>query len=175
MLAVSWHRGQLVYAISLSCADTPHGLGFANFVNSYDLPEFIPAFKHVLVFEAIWLVSQSVLVVVLALMVHNLARRTSATFRFIFYLPGAMAGAASVVIWLFMFTRSTSSAFILHDFITASWGNSDCKQSPLDLRHHGFLDRRGRMDRRHVRGAQQIPNELIEAAEIDGSTRSKRP
>jgi multiple sugar transport system permease protein len=86
-----------VYAISLALR-TSHGIGVANFVNSYHLPEFVPAFKHVLLFEAIWLVSQSVLVVSLALIVHNQARRVSATFRFIFYLPGAMAGAASVVI-----------------------------------------------------------------------------
>ena len=159
-----------IYAISLAL-QTPHGLGFANFVNSYDLPQFIPAFKHVLLFEAIWLVSQSVLVVLLALMVHNLARRVSATFRFVFYLPGAMAGAASVVIWLFMFTPTTSPfAFILHAFHYTLLANTVTPANlPVLFAIMAFWTGAGGWIVVMHGALNNIPTELIEAAEIDGS------
>ena len=159
-----------VYAISLALR-TSHGLGVANFVDSYHLPEFIPAFKHVLLFEAIWLVSQSVLVVALALMVHNLARRVSATFRFIFYLPGAMAGAASVVIWLFMFTPTTSPfAFIVHALHYTLLANTVTPNNlPVLFAIMAFWTGAGGWIVVMHGALNNVPTELIEAAEIDGS------
>ena len=107
-----------VYAIALALS-APGGVGFGHFINTFNFFEFAPAFEHVFEFEAIWLVSQTFFVVTLALMVHTLAPRVSTMFRFIFYLPGAMAGAASAIVWLFMFTPTGSPwAFILHGFTT---------------------------------------------------------
>ena len=45
---------------------------------------------------------------VLALMLRPLARHASAGFRFLFYIPGALAGAASVLVWLFMLDPTLS-------------------------------------------------------------------
>ena len=42
------------------------------------------------------------LVLFLALMLHGGVRRTVPFFRLLFYLPGALAGSASVLVWLFM-------------------------------------------------------------------------
>ena len=48
-------------------------------------------------------------------MLHNLAPRVGAVFRFVFYIPGALAGAASVVVWLFMLDPTASPfALVLH-------------------------------------------------------------
>ena len=95
----------------------------------------------------------------LTLMLHNLAQRVGAAFRFLFYIPGALAGAASVIVWLFMLDPSASPfAFVLHWLGYAQFDNAIAPGNlPADLRDHGFLDRRRWVDRRHVRRAQQHP------------------
>ena len=45
-----------------------------SFVDAFNDYRFVPAFEHVLEFMVIWLVSQTILVVGLTLMLHNLAR-----------------------------------------------------------------------------------------------------
>ena len=55
---------------------------------------FLPAFEHIAVYLVIWLVVLVVLVLFLALMLHGGVRRTVPFFRFLFYIPGALAGSA---------------------------------------------------------------------------------
>ena len=51
----------------------------------------------------IWLAFLVVLVTGLAIVLQQLpARRVSRMIRFLYYIPGALAGAASVMVWLFM-------------------------------------------------------------------------
>ena len=86
-----------------------------NFVKSWQDPEFLPAFEHVGLFLAIWLTALVVFVVGLSLMLHSLDRRISAGFRFVFYLPAALAGSASVMLWMFMLQPGVSPwTFVLH-------------------------------------------------------------
>ena len=147
----------VVYAIYLALSNSG-GFG-TSFVDAFNDYRFVPAFEHVLEFMAIWLVSQTILVVALTLMLHNLRARVGAAFRFLFYIPGALAGAASVIVWLFMLDPTASPfAFILHWLGYAQFDNTDrAGQPPRHLRDHGFLDGRRRVDRRHVRRAQQHP------------------
>ena len=53
---------------------------------------FVPAFKHILLYTSVWLSSLIVFVVVLALLLHGRAGRASAAYRFLYYIPGALAG-----------------------------------------------------------------------------------
>ena len=102
------------YAIYLALTSTDGGFaGTANFVRAYDDFRFLPAFEHVSEFLAIWLIAEAILVLVLALMLHSMAQRTSAAFRFLFYMPGALAGAASVLVWLFMLDPTLSPWHLL--------------------------------------------------------------
>jgi multiple sugar transport system permease protein len=159
-----------VYAIALALS-APGGLGFAHFVNTFNFFEFAPAFEHILEFEGIWLASQTILVVILALMVHTLARRVSSAFRFVFYLPGAMAGAASVVVWLFMFDPHTSPwAFILHGLHYRLLANTVAPGNlPVIFAIMAFFTGAGGWIVIMYGALNNIPRELIEAAEIDGS------
>ena len=110
-----------VYALELAFTNAGGGwVGFHNFVRTYDDFRFIPAFKHILVYTVVWLGALMVFVVGLALLLHGRANRVSATYRFLFYLPGALAGAAAVVIWLFMLDPTVSpGAFLLRDLLGA--------------------------------------------------------
>ena len=110
-----------IYALDLAFTNACGGwVGFHNFVRTYDDFRFVPAFKHILVYTVVWLGALMVFVVGLALLLHGRANRISATFRFLFYIPGALAGAAAVVIWLFMLDPTVSPAsFLLRDLLGA--------------------------------------------------------
>ncbi|GAA1189220.1 multiple sugar transport system permease protein [Kitasatospora gansuensis] len=83
--------------------------GFANFVGTAQDFRFLDAVGHVAVYLLFWLVSLVVFVVALALLLHRLASGpVSRTLRFLYYIPGALAGAASVLVWLFMLDPTVS-------------------------------------------------------------------
>ncbi|HYY88378.1 MAG TPA: sugar ABC transporter permease, partial [Chloroflexota bacterium] len=106
----------MIYALNLAFTHTDGGwAGFHNFTRTADDYRFGPAFKHVLLYTSVWLGALVVFVVGLALLLHGRANRASATFRFLFYIPGALAGAASVLVWLFMLDPAVSpGSFLLH-------------------------------------------------------------
>jgi multiple sugar transport system permease protein len=110
-----------IYALELAFTNAGGGwVGFHNFVRTYDDFRFMPAFRHILVYTVVWLGALMVFVVGLALLLHGRANRVSATYRFLFYMPGALAGAAAVVIWLFMLDPTVSpGAFLLRDLLGA--------------------------------------------------------
>jgi multiple sugar transport system permease protein len=98
------------YALYLSLTKlngTFEGLG--NFRKVADDFRFWPDVRHVAAYLAIWLVSLMILVVTLALIVHAIrVRWLSTTARFLFYIPGALAGASSVLLWIFVLDPSAS-------------------------------------------------------------------
>ena len=157
------------YAIWLAFK-TPGGVSVSNFVSTFHDFQFGPAFRHIFQFMAIWLVSQSVLVVTLALMVHDLGRRASGGLRFLFYLPGALAGAASVVVWLFMLDPRTSPwAPILHGFHFSILANTVAPgHLPAIFALMAFWTGAGGWIVVMYGALNNIPDELIEAAELDG-------
>jgi multiple sugar transport system permease protein len=85
--------------------------GLSNFTAAARDFRYLPAVEHVGLYLVIWLVSLVVFVTGLALVLHQLpARRTSRLVRFLYYIPGALAGAASVMVWLFMLDPTVSPA-----------------------------------------------------------------
>jgi multiple sugar transport system permease protein len=110
-----------IYALDLAFTNVGGGwVGFHNFVRTYQDFRFIPAFKHVLVYTCVWLAALMIFVVGLALLLHGRASRVSSTYRFLFYIPGALAGSAAVLVWLFMLDPSVSpAAFLLHHLLGA--------------------------------------------------------
>lgn len=85
-----------------------HWAGLSNFLKTGHDFRFVPAFEHIAIYLAIWLSALVVLVLFLALMLHAGMRRVVPAFRFLFYLPGALAGSASVLVWCFMFDPELS-------------------------------------------------------------------
>lgn len=116
-----------LYALYLSLTNADGGFaGLANFEQVVKDYRFLPAVGHVGVYLVIWLVCLVVLVVVLALVVHAVKTRwVGSAFRFIFYIPGALAGASSVVLWIFVLDPAASpvgfllNGLGLHTFVQA--------------------------------------------------------
>ena len=85
--------------------------GLSNFMAAARDFRYLPAVEHVGLYLVIWLIALVVFVTGLALVLHQLpARRTGRTVRFLYYIPGALAGAASVMVWLFMLDPTVSPA-----------------------------------------------------------------
>jgi multiple sugar transport system permease protein len=144
----------MLYALRLAFTNVEGGwVGFENFSRTFHDFRFGPAFGHVLVYTCVWLAMLVVFVVGLALLLHGRANRVSATYRYLFYLPGALAGAASVLVWLFMLDPSVSpGAFLLHHVLG----------STLFVGAGGWIV--------VMYGAlNTIPQDLEEAARIDGA------
>lgn len=105
-----------IYAIFLAFTQNGAFVGVDNFVKVFNDYRFWPAVQHVAIYLVIWLVLQTIFVVLLALLVHSLGQRwLSSSTRFLYYIPGALAGASSVMLWLFLLDPSVSPvAPLLH-------------------------------------------------------------
>ncbi len=85
--------------------------GFSNFIGAYRDFRYLPAVEHVALYELIWLVTLVLFVTGLAIVLQQLPlRRVSRVTRFVYYIPGSLAGAASVMVWLFMLDPTVSPA-----------------------------------------------------------------
>jgi multiple sugar transport system permease protein len=111
----------VLYAIKLAFTTEGGGwAGFKNFTDTFTDYRFMPALWHILIYTTVWLTLLMVFVVMLALLLHGRASRASSTFRFVYYIPGALAGAASVLVWLFMLDPSVSPGSFLVNNVLGS-------------------------------------------------------
>jgi multiple sugar transport system permease protein len=162
-----------IYAVDLAFTNVEGGwVGFHNFVRTYDDYRFVPAFKHILVYTSIWLGLLVVFVVGLALLLHGRAGRVSVAYRFLFYIPGALAGAAAVLVWLFMLDPSVSpGSFLLRDVLGAHiFAQSIAPGNlPYIFAMIAFWTGAGGWIVVMYGALNTIPPELEEAARIDGA------
>ena len=162
-----------IYALDLAFTDANGGwVGFHNFVRTYQDFRFLPAFKHILLYTVVWLGALMVFVVGLALLLHGRANRVSSAYRFLFYIPGALAGAAAVVIWLFMLDPTVSPAsFLLHHVLGADiFAQSIAPGNlPYIFAMIAFWTGAGAWIVVMYGALNTIPPDLEEAARIDGA------
>ena len=162
-----------IYALDLAFTNLNGSwAGFHNFVRTYDDYRFGPAFRHILVYTCIWLGLLVVFVVGLALLLHGRANRVSSVYRFLFYMPGALAGAAAVLVWLFMLDPSVSpGSFLLRDLLGANiFAQSIAPGNlPYIFAMIAFWTGAGAWIVVMYGALNTIPLELEEAARIDGA------
>ena len=163
-----------VYALDLAFTDVGGGwVGFDNFTRTYHDFRFGPAFKHVLLYTSVWLAALMVFVVGLALLLHGRASRASSTFRFLYYLPGALAGSAAVLVWLFMLdpTVSPGSFFLQHVLGADIFAESIAPGNlPYIFAMIAFWTGAGGWIVVMYGALNTIPPDLEEAARIDGAS-----
>src|SRR3954454_23439282 len=97
LLAVAFGIVPSLYAVLLAFTNADGGFaGFDNFTKVVGDFRFWPAVFHATAYLLIWLLGLVVFVVGLALVVHAVSVRwVSTALRFVYYLPGALAGASS--------------------------------------------------------------------------------
>ena len=163
----------VVYSLYLALTKPAGGFaGFGNFIQTAEDYRFLPAIEHVAAYIGLWLVSLTVLVTLLALVVHRLAARRTKTFiRFAYYIPGALAGASSVLLWLFVLNPSVSPVSLL-----LKWtGNGQFGQViqpshlPLIFTVIAFWTGAGGWILVLYGALNTIPADVLEAATVDGA------
>jgi len=163
----------MIYAIKLAFTTDEGGwTGFHNFSRTFNDYRFGPAFKHVVLYTGVWLGALVVFVVLLALLLHGRANRVSSTYRFLFYIPGALAGAASVLVWLFMLDPSVSpGSFLLHHVLGAKLFVQSIAPGhlPFIFAMIAFWTGAGGWIVVMYGALNTIPTDLEEAARIDGA------
>jgi multiple sugar transport system permease protein len=161
------------YAIVLSVSNADGGFaGIANLKRVTGDFRFLPAVRHVALYIGIWLAAMIVLVVLLALMVHQVHRRWVRTsVRFVYYVPGALAGASSVLLWLFMLDPAASPiGFLLRWFGFTNFAQTIAPSHlPIILAVIAFWTGAGGWIVVMYGALNNISGDLLEAARIDGA------
>jgi multiple sugar transport system permease protein len=160
------------YAVYLAFTKEGSFVGVANFVKVFGDYRFWPAVQHVGMFIVIWLVSMTIIVVLLALLVHALrARWASSTVRFLYYIPGALAGASSVMLWLFLLDPTVSPvSWVLHLFGFQTFVQTvSVENLPVVFTLIAFWAGAGGWIIIMYGALNNIPVEIMEAARIDGA------
>ncbi len=172
-LLVVFGIGPMVYALVLAFTNSSGGfVGFDNFVKTATDFRFVEALEHVLVYTAIWLVMLLIFVVALALLLHGRANKVTSSFRFLFYIPGALAGAAAVLVWLFMLDPSVSPyKFFLENVLGTHLFVESIAPGhlPFIFAMIAFWTGAGGWIVVMYGALNTIPQELEEAATIDGA------
>ncbi|MEU6785991.1 sugar ABC transporter permease [Nonomuraea angiospora] len=173
VLLVAFGIVPTVYALNLAFTDA-RGVftGFDNFVRTAQDFRFLAAVEHVATYLVLWLVTLTVLVLLLALLVHRLTAGWSrAALRFVYYVPGALAGASSVLLWLFMLDPSVSP---VDDLVRALWGETFVQvispgHLPWIFTLIAFWTGAGGWIVVMYGALNTIPHQIMEAARVDGA------
>jgi multiple sugar transport system permease protein len=146
--------------------------GLSNFSTAVSDFRFTPAVEHVGLYLLWWLVSLVVFVVGLALLLHRLAQKgVSRALRFLYYVPGALAGAASVMVWLFVLDPTVSPvAFLLRAFGYHTFGEVIAPgHLPILFTLIAFWTGAGGWIVVMYGALNNISQDVLEAARIDGA------
>jgi len=166
----------MVFALYLSFTKSGQFVGLDNYVKAVGDFRFWPAVQHVAAFLVIWVVTLTGLVTLLALIVHAVrVRWLSSTARFLFYIPGAFAGSASVMLWLFVLNPSVSPvSFVLKWFGYTNFVQAiDLNNLPLIFTIVAFWTGAGGWIIIMYGALNNISDEIMEAARCDGASAIK--
>jgi multiple sugar transport system permease protein len=166
----------MVFALYLSFTKSGQFVGLDNYVKAVGDFRFWPAVQHVAAFLATWVVTLTGLVTLLALIVHAVrVRWFSSAARFLFYIPGAFAGSASVMLWLFVLNPSVSPvSFVLKWFGYTNFVQAiDLNNLPLIFTVIAFWTGAGGWIIIMYGALNNISDEIMEAARCDGASAIK--
>jgi multiple sugar transport system permease protein len=162
-----------LYAIYLAVTDAQGGFKpIGNFTTVMGDFRFFAAARHVGLFVGVWLVALLVVVVFLAIVVHAIrVRWLSASARLFFYIPGALAGASSVMLWLFVLDPVASPVGPLLRALGFDSFPSVIQPThlPVIFAIIAFWTGAGGWIVVMYGALNNIPDEIMEAARIDGA------
>ncbi|NQX12540.1 sugar ABC transporter permease [Microbacteriaceae bacterium VKM Ac-2855] len=169
----------VLYALytSLQKAPTPvnpdSGFGgIDSYVTVFSDFRFWGTFGNIFGVLLVWLPIMMIGIVGLALLVHASAGRFGNVMRFVYYLPGALAGIANFTLWVYLLNPGQSPI----EFFLSGLGLDTIKEVtapgnlPLILAGMLFFQGVGTWIVIVNGGLNGIPDEVFEAANIDGAS-----
>ncbi|MFD0658046.1 carbohydrate ABC transporter permease [Thermocatellispora tengchongensis] len=144
--------------------------GLANYATALSSPAFVGSLGRVLVFAAIEVPIMVVSALALALLLDSARARWRAFFRVSFFLPYGVPGVVASLLWGFLYVPQTSPLIDIlsavglpHDFL----GPGTILFSIANIATWQFA---GYNMLVLIAGLQAIPQELYEAARVDGAS-----
>lgn len=152
-------------------------IGLANYTRALGDRVFIGALGHNLLLLALSLVIQLPLALGLALLVRGIVRGRAA-FRTIFFLPFVLSEVVVGVIWNFIYRPQGGLINVLFKSIAPGLASTALLANPKTVLYALFVVITWKFFGYHmilyIAGLQNIPDELEEAAQIDGAGRVQR-
>ncbi|PPF77037.1 sugar ABC transporter permease [Subtercola sp. Z020] len=168
----------ILYALATSLQRSPTPLqpqagfgGFDSFVTVFNDFRFFDSFFNIFKVMIVWLPIMLIGIVGLALLVHASRGRFGGIMRFIYYVPGALAGIANFVLWVYLLNPAQSPiGFLLQNggFSTIK-GVVSLDNLPFILAGMLFFQGIGTWIVIVNGGLNGIPEEIFEASSLDGA------
>ncbi|GAA4343949.1 carbohydrate ABC transporter permease [Microbacterium rhizosphaerae] len=174
ILLVAFGVVPTVYALALAFTnDQWQFTGLGQFMVVVTDFRFARSMANLGAYIALWLTAIVVFAVGLALILRNrVNQRMSVFWRFLFYLPGALAGVASALVWMFMLSPQVSPvAPLLHAIGWTDFGTIVQPQNlPAIFTVMAFWVGAGGWIIIMYGAVNNISDEVMEAARIDGAS-----
>ncbi|MEA2025418.1 MAG: sugar ABC transporter permease [Chloroflexota bacterium] len=161
----------MLYGILISLDEPGGGLGISAYQRIISDFRFANTFIHILTTLLVWIPIMMVGVVGLALLVYNTRGRFGSSMRFIYFMPGALAGIANIVLWLFLLNPGDSPLDPLWSALGFSTINEVAHPSHMPWILTGILFMQGAGTWLVIMngGLNGINEEVMEAATVDGA------
>lgn len=155
-----------------SIIKSPEFIGFKNYVNLFTNDRlFYESLKVTLIYVLISVPGKLIFALMIA-MILNMKLRAINFYRTVYYMPSILGGSVAVsVLWTFLFNRTGLVNIILSKFsiLPVDWlGSPDLALYTISLLSVWQF---GSSMVLFLAGLKQIPNELYEAARVDGAGR----
>jgi raffinose/stachyose/melibiose transport system permease protein len=152
--------GVVLSFANFTTMDDVSWVGFNNYIRAFSNPDFLNALGFSAVFTVVSVVIINVAAFALALLLTRGFRGTNA-FRTMIFMPNLIGGIVLGYIWQFIINGFLKpfNATILSDHMYGFWGM-------VILSNWQFI---GYMMIIFIAGIQNIPNDVLEAAKIDGA------
>jgi len=163
----------VLYAFGLSFFDTIDYVfwGFTNYREALSDYRLVPAIWNVLQYVVTWVSMMVIGVTLLSLLLDTQSERPAAIIRSIYFLPGAIASSAVVVLWLFLLDPLVSPFNWAYQVF--GWENRQSTIAGLGevwiFALMGFLGNSGGWIVVMGGALSGISRDILEAARIDGA------
>lgn len=151
-------------------------VGIQNYIDAFESQQFIRAFAYTIKYTVIAVVFINVVSLSYALLINRIVR--TSFFRSIFFMPNLLGGITLGFIWQFIYQILFSTilfsenGIIPIEFLT--YMTQDPTKALFALVIMNTWQVAGYMMIIYLTGLNAIPNDVYEAAEIDGATGYKR-
>ncbi len=161
----------MAYGIYISLEEPAGGLGLSAYERIVNDFRFVDTFVHIIITLLVWIPIMMIGVVGLALLVYATPGRYGSGARFIYYMPGALAGIANIMLWLFILNPGQSPLDPLWDALGYTNLNQVAQPDHLPYILTGILFLQGAGTWLVIvnGGLNGISEEVMEAATVDGA------
>lgn len=164
-------RGATMAFYDYKIAADSEWVGLTNFVTALTQPLFWTAVKNTFIYTAMVLGIGFIMPIILALLLNEVPRFT-VFFRTVYYLPAVTSPLVVMMLWKIFFDPTPSGFFnrILDVFSLSPQGwLSDSRWAMLCIVASGVWAGTGPGSIVYLAALKSIPNELYEAADVDGA------